>query len=477
MPGPNRASVCTERMADAIPAIVVLGAPRTGTSAVAGMLAAAGAAVPGAMVRNWDNALGHYEATAAVRLSDAVLARSGGSWLQAPGELCWTADEAAERDRLLAPSDGRPALIKDPRVLLCWPFWSAGDRPLAVIGTVRHPLAAARSQLAWRRLPLDEALRLWLAHTRPLLALAEATGLPLIDIDAEPVRVLAAAQDAAHRLWPDLEPEAMPAAFDPGQLHHDAGAGAMPQDAGLLAEAEAVHRALIARCPAAPRRAPAGYPWPALERIEQALATGHTTGLAEEIATAARSVADPAAVLVPACAALLRAHQPEVMLAALAAAPPCAPALAGLLLGKAHLAAGRAQPAVAALRSACAAIDPYWEARSLLAHALHAARKRDEARAQLIAIAPEAVHPAQCWATAAEWAWTDGDPAAALELFIRALDSAPPHRRGRLRCRQAELLRALGRETEALEALHTALAEDPSYLRARMLLNSSDLDP
>jgi tetratricopeptide (TPR) repeat protein len=457
-------------MTDAIPAILVLGAPRTGTSAVAGMLAAAGAAVPGPMVRNWDNAHGHFEATAAVRLSDAVLARSGGSWLQAPGELRWTADEAQERDRLLAPSDGRPALIKDPRVLLCWPFWSATERPLAVIGTVRHPLAAARSQLAWRRLPLDEALRLWLAHVRPLLQLTETTGLPLIDIDAEPARVLAAAQDAARRLWPGLDPEAMPAAFDPAQLHHDAEAGAMPQDTALLAEAEAVHRALLSHCPVAPRRAPAGYPWPALERIEQALAAGRNAGLAEEIAAAARAVADPAAVLVPACAALLRAHQPEVMLAALAAAPPCAPALAGLLLGKALLAAGRAQPAVAALRSACAAADPYWEARSLLAHALHAARKRDEARAQLIAIAPDAVHPAQCWATAAEWAWADGDHTAALDLFVRGLDSAPTHRRGRLRCRQAELLLTLGRRTEAIATLHTALGEDPTYPRARELL-------
>src|SRR5438309_1402917 len=92
--------------------ILVLGSPRSGTSCLAGMLVAAGAAVPGPRVRNWDNAAGHFEAAAAVRLSEHVLVRSGGSWLRAPEALRWEAADAVERDRLLAPIGGRPALVK-----------------------------------------------------------------------------------------------------------------------------------------------------------------------------------------------------------------------------------------------------------------------------------------------------------------------------------------------------------------------------
>jgi hypothetical protein len=100
-------------------AIVVLGMHRSGTSCLAGMLAAGGLASAGDAVRNWDNARGHHEMLDMVRLDEAVLAYSGGHWLSPPRELRWTDEHEASRDRLLrARIGGKPVLLKDPRTLL-----------------------------------------------------------------------------------------------------------------------------------------------------------------------------------------------------------------------------------------------------------------------------------------------------------------------------------------------------------------------
>src|SRR6476646_1918634 len=95
-------------------AIVVLGMHRSGTSCLAGMLAAGALASAGEAVRNWDNARGHHEMLDVVRLDEAVLAHSGGHWLSAPTAVRWTDEHARARDRLLeARVVGRPALLKD----------------------------------------------------------------------------------------------------------------------------------------------------------------------------------------------------------------------------------------------------------------------------------------------------------------------------------------------------------------------------
>jgi len=453
-----------------IPAILVLGAPRTGTSCVAGMLAAAGARVPGPMVRNWDNAKGHFEAAAAVRLSDRVLSLSGGSWMQAPSSVRWDAEAETERDRLMQPVDGAPTLLKDPRMLLCWSFWSDAAPPHRLIGTVRHPLAAARSMSAWRRMPLDDGLSLWLAHCRVLLELARTGRVPLIDLDAEPMAFLERMSSLTVGLADGLQIAAMAAHYDPKELHHDGEqAGTSPR----LDEALAVHTELLALMPPAQRRLGSAYPWSVIERIRTLLAEGALDQAVALARTTIDSCSDPVAVLLPLAADLLRVQATTAVLDLCDLVAP-SPAVSGLLRGKALLAAGRAAEAVEALQSACVVDTPFWEARSLLAQALHAARRHREARALLISIAPEAVHPASCLSTAAEWAWRDHDHDEALSLFAKAIASSPPHRRGRLRCRRAELLRALGRSTEADADLRAALAEDPGYARARELALEAD---
>ncbi len=438
------------------------------------MLAAGGARVPGPMVRNWDNAKGHFEATAAVRLSDRVLSLSGGSWMQAPVALRWDAEAEAERDRLLAPIDGRPALLKDPRMLLCWPFWNGSGTSLALIGCVRHPLAAARSMSAWRRLELTDGLRLWLAHCRVLLELARSRAVPLVDVDAAPEAFLARMRTVAAGLPGTLDTEAMAAHYDPRELHHD-GAHAQVED-DLLAQALEVHSELLTLLPPADRRSGMPFPWPQVERIRTLLAARDLASAVAAARSLVGSCQDPVAVLLPLSSDLLRAGAGRDLLALVdAVAPP--PAIAGLMRGKALLALGEARAAVDALTPAASGPAPYWEARSLLAQALYAARRRTEARTLMVAIAPEAVHPPACLSTAAEWAWRDRDHAEARRLFSEAIAASPPHRRGRLRCRLAELLREQGCHGAASTELATACQEDPGYGRARELLLEAGRKP
>ena len=436
-------------------AILVLGMHRSGTSCLAGMLAAIGAAPPGATVRNWDNARGHFEALDLVRLNEAVLAHSAGHWLKPPATLRWTPEHAAARDALLAEPD---SLLKDPRTLLTLPFWR--ERAPRMIGIVRHPLAVARSLLAWRQVPLTEGLHLWTAHNRPLLAAHVELGFPLLDFDAEPKAFLAAAASAAAVLGLEPDPAALHAAYSAELAHH---AGGECDDA----EALALHAELIARCigSGAPRAGRGDFPW-------ELLADPQPARMREALADAA----DPAAVAVPLVAALLKRGRPGDALALLADAPRLDPALADLLAGKALLAAGDAAGAVERLARASAGPHPAFEARLLLPQALRRAGRGRAAREALAALAHQALYPHGPLSTLAEWAHEDGDDGAARALLAQAISAAPVHRRGRLRTRHAELLLAAGDRTAAENELRASLAEDPAWARAGELLTRLEHD-
>ena len=436
------------------PAIVILGMHRSGTSCLAGMLAALGATPPGAVVRNWDNARGHFEAAAVVRLNEAVLAHNGGHWLQPPPAVTWTAAHAAERDRLLAEP---AALLKDPRTLLTLPFWRAGN--CRFIGIVRHPVAVAHSLRAWRQMPLDEGLALWLAHNRMLAAAQGELGFPLLDFDRAAASFIADVARVAEDLGLTVDRAHLRAAYGEDLVHHDGEAGAE-----LPTELTALHAALVTRCAGSgPRRIPRSpFPWTALANV----ATDPTAA-----AQALHDAADPAAVAVPMVAELLRRRQPAAALTLLAHAR-LPPALADLLLGKIHLAAGNAQAAAAALTRATTVPDPFWEARLLLPQALRRSGDAAAARTALAAVAAQALYPHGPLATLAEWALADGEPAAAREWLAQAIAAAPTRRRGRLRCRLAEMHLRSGERDRARDELRTAQAEDPGYPRSAELLAS-----
>jgi hypothetical protein len=450
-----------------VTAIVVLGMHRSGTSCLAGMLAAGGLASAGDAVRNWDNARGHHEMLDAVRLNERVLAHSGGHWLAPPAEVRWTDEHAAARDRLLrAEIDARPALLKDPRTLLTLPFWRASKVPFHVIAIVRHPLAVARSLESWRGTPLVDGVALWIAHNRALAGDRASHRYPLIDFEAPKAGVVAAVAAACRTFAPAFDDAALAAAYEEQLVHHDDGDA--PAISGLD-DAVAIYRSLAGES-RAKRRA---FPREELADVEALLRAGDTIAALTRARRALAAIADAAAVMVPVVVTLVRHRAYGVARALIAEhAARLDVGLADLLHGKVALASGDGAAAVRHLEAACAVAQPLFQARHLLPQALRAAGRHSDARTALAKVASEALYPHRPLATLAEWSWLDGDREAALAEMARAIDAAPPHRRGRLRTRRAEWLLA-ERDREAARAeLLRAIDEDPGYSRSRDVLAS-----
>ena len=467
--GEGSARTCRARAGFAMPHVLDYeasegGSPRardapSGTSALAGMLQAAGVASAGPAVRNWDNARGHFESLALVRLSEAVLARSGGHWLAAPHELDWAHEHERERDRLLAePIDGRPALLKDPRTLLVLPFWRATTVPFRALGIFRHPLAVARSLATSRGLALGEGLALWSAHNQALLADHRAHGTALVDFELPRAEFVARVGELCRELGSPVEERRLAEAHQERLVHHD---GEEPESEGALAElaqALELHRELVHA---------AGNARP----ITRALAEGALERALAAARAALARTGDPAAVLVPVTSALLRARAfapAEALLAEHASTPE--PGLAALLEGKVALEAGDVCGAIKKLEAALAEESPYHQARRLLPLALRKAGRRREAREKMAELARHALYPHDPLAQLAEWTWRAGEHAAALAELARAIEAAPPHRRGRLRTLRAEWLRRTGDVAGARAELELACKEDPAYGAARAAL-------
>jgi tetratricopeptide (TPR) repeat protein len=443
---------------------IVLGMHRSGTSCLAGMLAAGGVASAGNTVRNWDNARGHHEMLDAVRLDEAVLAHSGCHWLAAAAEVRWTDEHARERDRLLEMQiAGRPALLKDPRMLLALPFWRASRVGFHAIGIVRHPLAVARSLESWRGMPLADGVALWIAHNRALAADRAQHRYPLVDFDQPREAVIAAVLAACAPLSVPDE-TALAAPYEEQLVHHGDDD---PPDVPGLPEALALHAQL------AGARTPRGsaFPRAALAAFHEALRAEAIEPALAAARAALAQVRDTQAVLVPVVTALVthRAHAEARTLIAEHAAR-LDHGLADLLHGKVLLATGDAAGAVRHLEAAGAVPRPFFQARHLLPQALRGAGRHAEARAALERVAGEALYPHGPLATLAEWSWLDDRRADALAEMERAIVAAPPHRRGRLRTRRAQWLIATGHSAAARAELVLAIEEDPGYPRSREVL-------
>ncbi|HEY4177823.1 MAG TPA: hypothetical protein VGM90_13345 [Kofleriaceae bacterium] len=456
---------------------------RSGTSCLAGMLAAGGLASAGETVRNWDNARGHHEMLDVVRLNEAVLAHSGGHWLQPVSEVRWTDEHATARDRILtARIEGRPALLKDPRTLLTLSFWRASAVPFFSIGIVRHPLAVARSLESWRGMPLAEGIALCTAHLRALAADQAAHGYPLIDFERPKHVVVAAVVRAigSYGLTVDVAPLA--AAYEEALVHHDDGDVPDHIDLG---EGVAVYRALMGRAYDARIvstdeddsndlivRPSGAFPRAALAAFDLHLRDGNAADALTTARAALVAIPDAMAVLVPLVVSAIR-HKAYATARALLEDPVCPidAGLVDLLRAKVLLAEGDAVAAVTHLERACAVPEPFYQARHLLPQALRAAGRHADARTTLLAVSGDALYPHGPLATLAEWSWLDGERDRALDEIARAIDVAPPHRRGRLRTRRAEWLISHGDDRhEARIELESAIAEDPGYTRSRDVL-------
>ncbi|PWV98722.1 glycosyl transferase family 2 [Hoeflea marina] len=165
-------------------AIVVLGAHRSGTSALTRMLSLLGAALPrNLFAAGPGNETGHWEPEAAIRINDQILDLAQSSvndvhgptreWLQTPVAQAFVARLAA----LIVDEYGDEPLfvLKDPRISLVFPLWRAAlaqlDIRCVTVVMSRNPAEAALSlarrqglagdRQAW---PLVRGGLLWLRY-------------------------------------------------------------------------------------------------------------------------------------------------------------------------------------------------------------------------------------------------------------------------------------------------------------------------
>lgn len=160
----------------AVSRLVVLGMHRSGTSAMAEALCAAGAWVgePHQLMPGDEfNQHGYFERLGTAELLDEVLRQLGGTWKQPPLAALTRLQLEPFRplltkivsDVVAATPAGKIPLVKDPRLTLF-----ASELPSVLGGTegivicVRHPLAVARSLRARDGIPLAIGLALWEAY-------------------------------------------------------------------------------------------------------------------------------------------------------------------------------------------------------------------------------------------------------------------------------------------------------------------------
>lgn len=158
-------------------AVVVLGMHRSGTSALAGVLARLGCDLPEEiMPANEFNPKGFYESLKAYNLNDAILAAGGSSWDDWQSfNPAWVSSplsaEFRERGgKVLEEEYGDSSLflLKDPRICRLLPFWqqlfeAQQIQPTYVL-THRNPLEVARSLQKREGWPMAAGLLLWLRH-------------------------------------------------------------------------------------------------------------------------------------------------------------------------------------------------------------------------------------------------------------------------------------------------------------------------
>ena len=103
--------------------VTVLGMHRSGTSAIAGMLADHGVELGPVSEQNRFNPRGNREIRELNRLHDRVLERSGGSWWEPPARIRARSGDYRRRNRILGSIPGETIGVKDPRLLLVLDLW------------------------------------------------------------------------------------------------------------------------------------------------------------------------------------------------------------------------------------------------------------------------------------------------------------------------------------------------------------------
>lgn len=246
--------------------VIVLGAGRSGTSAIVRAFVAAGFFAGGDNDLHGPdrgNPLGHYESLAVLEVNKDLLETFGCSWwadAPAPEEQLPHRPEVVPRlqaivDSLIASADGSPVIVKEPRINGLLPLWQpAIEGVLHPILAVRDPLEVALSHSRRDGTSTSHALAAWEAQTTLVLQWLDgrtATVAPYAQLTARPELAAELVRDAASHLDRQrargLRPADAGSALRP-DLHHES-ANDLPHDDYLTERQARLWRYLQALAP------------------------------------------------------------------------------------------------------------------------------------------------------------------------------------------------------------------------------------
>jgi GT2 family glycosyltransferase len=179
-------------------ALVVLGMHRSGTSAVARLLAAMGVhfgADADLLPASDENPKGYFEHRKLVEANQVLLVGEHASWIQAidygsAGFACEAVTdfvrhrfEPLARDLVESLSAHPIAGLKDPRLCLTLPCWQGLLPEILCLHVIRDPLAVASSLEQRAGIPLHAGIGLWELYNRRVLD--HAAGLPCLRLSFE----------------------------------------------------------------------------------------------------------------------------------------------------------------------------------------------------------------------------------------------------------------------------------------------------
>ena len=238
--------------------VAIVGMHRSGTSATAGLLVGLGLAGPRVedlVPANEGNERGHWESESVHICNVKVLAALGGDTYAPPppAPSGWEKDHrfdvlrAQAADWFTSTSDGRPLVLKDPRLCITLPLWKSallGDLPTLFV--LRDPLEVARSLQARDKLPIVLGLALWDRYVRS--AALSLTGSQTLVVDyaamlEDPIKwsdvICGYLEEQGLHLGPDSRSAAL-SFLDTGLRHQKSDNSEYEPLAGALREVHAI---------------------------------------------------------------------------------------------------------------------------------------------------------------------------------------------------------------------------------------------
>ena len=207
--------------------ICVLGMHRSGTSCLTGIMQGLGVELGDVFTENLHNRRGNRENGRIVFLNDHLLNSHGGAWNNPVITPTWSAEQAQERDAIVAELSSRDAEhwgFKDPRALFTLPFWLEAVSDAQFIGTFRHPHRVALSLNKRDDSSLEDGWELWRRYNERLLQVADEHDFALVDFDADDERYLDSVIQQLVALGLNAEKAAQGREFFDPALRNQAGA-------------------------------------------------------------------------------------------------------------------------------------------------------------------------------------------------------------------------------------------------------------